>query len=128
MPTCRGEGSTPASVAPYASEFQLDAGTADTARVLQERAERLVDALDAGGLASLEDAVTGADREPTTQDRAVFAELRSRLAQWHADWEALTRDLARLNGRLARRHVPEIVPAAVQPERLVVPAGLGERR
>jgi len=106
----------------------LDPATADTARALQGRVERLVDALGAGDLAGLEDAVTGADREPTAQDHAVFAELAARLTRRHAEWDALVRDLGRLNGRLARRHVAEIVPVVVQPEHVVVPAGLGGRR
>ena len=107
---------------------RLDAGTVNAARALQGRIERLVDTLDSGGLAELEDAVAGADREPTAQDRAVFAELRSRLARRRADWEALTRELSQLNEQLARRQVTAIVPAAVRPEHLVGPAEPGVQR
>ena len=107
---------------------RLDPATADTARAVQGRIERLLEPLDAGDLAGLEDAVTGADREPTAQDRAAFTELVARLTRRHAEWDALVRDLGRLNGRLARRHVAEIVPVVVQPEHVVVPPGLGGRR
>ena len=69
-------------------------------------------------------------REIADQLSLTEATIRSHLSVIYAKLDVTGRVelLARLNGRLARRHVPEIVPAAVQPERLVVPAGLGERR
>jgi photosystem II stability/assembly factor-like uncharacterized protein len=106
---------------------RLDAASADAAGALQGRVERLVEALDAGNLAELEDAVTSADREPTAQDRAAFAELISRLSRRQAEWHALTRELGQLNARLAQQQVAAIVPVAVEPERVVAPAGGGGR-
>jgi photosystem II stability/assembly factor-like uncharacterized protein len=106
---------------------RLDAVTTDAARALQARIERLVEALEAGNLAELEDAITSADREPTAQARAAFAELRARLSRRHAEWDALTRELGQLNARLAQQRVAAIVPVAVVPERVVVPANLGGR-
>ncbi|HXL11838.1 MAG TPA: hypothetical protein VN955_10625, partial [Gemmatimonadales bacterium] len=77
--------------------------------------ERLTDSLaraadGAGGeLAGLETVVESADREPTAQARAVFVELRERVAGALRRWQqVLTADLPALNARLRREGAPAV--------------------
>jgi hypothetical protein len=102
---------------------RVDAETRAALIALEQRVDSLVRASASGDLGSLETVVATADREPTAQARAAFAELRARRAAHERRWQEITtEDLPALNARLARAGLAPLAPTPERPDTLPLPA------